>query len=123
MDDTRDIAETLGVTQLSQNEQAQVIAEYEQRVGELIDEALTDEQQEEYESIINGDVAVIADWLEKNIPDYRSQPAYQAFAEEQGDIPADKVYASMAWIQVNYPNYQTVVERVAADVRAKYAIA
>ncbi len=56
--------------------------ELEIRVGQGIGVGLTDEQMDEFERI--DDLAVAADWLEKNVPDYRSviERIYENFKQE-----------------------------------------
>ena len=107
------IIEQLGINNLPSDEKEAVINEAQLRIGEAVSEQLTDDKLNEYQAIIDGDNDVIATWLEKNVPDYKNEVAYQSFEEgvesdpERND-PA-KLFASIAWVQITVPHIQDIV--------------
>ena len=109
------IIEQLGINNLPSDEKEAVINEAQLRIGEAVSEQLTDDKLNEYQAIIDGDNDVIATWLEKNVPDYKNEAAYQSFEEgveldpERND-PA-KLFASIAWVQITVPHIQDIVAK------------
>lgn len=96
------------------------------RLGETLDANLTDEERHEYQSIIDGDSAFIASWLESNLPNYKESTAYRELSlpnnTPDDEVPADKVIASLAWTKRHFPNLQETVERIAAELRTEIAV-
>ena len=121
MDDSQDIVKQLGIEELSPDEQTDIIERYEARIGEVLEEGLSEEQIHEYQAIIDGRQEVIDAWLRENDADYRDSALYKALDDEESEVPADKVYASIAWIRHNCSNYETVVEQVTNEFRSQYA--
>ncbi|MDB5159872.1 MAG: hypothetical protein JWO99_135 [Candidatus Saccharibacteria bacterium] len=117
-----DLITELGIEALEPERQLRIIDELNIRVGEAIMSGLAEEQITEYEAIINGDQAVISSWLASNDPGYADTIAYQQLAEgvesDPDKVPADKVYASMAWIEKNSPNLSETVAGIKADLKA-----
>jgi len=116
-----DIISELGIETLEPAKQQRIIDELNMRVGEAVLGHLTEDQVREYEAIINGDQAVITSWLQANDPGYADTIAYQQLAEgyetDPDKVPADKVYASMAWIEKNNPNLGKVVAEIKEDIK------
>jgi len=116
-----DIISELGIEALEPTKQQRIIDELNMRVGEAVLGHLTEDQVREYEAIINGDQAVITSWLQANDPGYADTIAYQQLAEgyetDPDKVPADKVYASMAWIEKNNPNLGKVVAEIKEDIK------
>lgn len=112
----------LGIEDYSPERQQRVLDELNMLVGEAMLGHLSEKQVTEYESIINGDQEVITAWLTENDPDYQDSVAYQQLAEGYEDdpdkVPADKVYASMAWIEKNNPNLSETVSMIKAKLKA-----
>jgi isocitrate lyase len=120
--DSDELITELGIEGYSPEEQQRVLDELNMLVGEAMLSHLSEEQVSEYEAIINGDQEVITSWLTANDPDYRASIAYQQLAEGYEDdpdkVPADKVYASMAWIEKNNPNLSETVAMIKATLKA-----
>jgi len=116
-----DIISELGIEALEPAKQQRIIDELNMRVGEAVLGHLSEEQVREYEAIINGDQEVITSWLQANDPGYADTIAYQQLAEgyetDPDKVPADKVYASMAWIEKNNPNLGKVVAEIKEDIK------
>jgi succinate dehydrogenase flavin-adding protein (antitoxin of CptAB toxin-antitoxin module) len=117
-----DLIIELGIEHLTPEEQQRVLDELNMLVGEAMLGHLSEEQVSEYEAIINGEQEVITRWLTENDPNYADSVAYQQLAEGYDDdpdkVPADKVYASMAWIEKNNPNLGETVSMIKATLKA-----
>lgn len=115
----------LGIENYSPEDQQRALDELNMLVGEAMLGHLSEEQVDEYEAIINGDQEVITSWLAENDPRYAETVAYQELAEGYEDdpdkVPADKVYASMAWIEKNNPNLNETVAMIKATLKANLA--
>jgi len=117
-----DLITELGIENYSADDQQRVLDELNMLVGEAMLGHLSDEQVQEYEAIINGNQEVITTWLTANDPGYEDTIAYQQLAEgyeaDPDKVPADKVYASMAWIEKNNPNLNETVSAIKATLKA-----
>ena len=122
---TDDLIAELGIERLTPAQQQSVIDELNMRVGEAVLGGLSAEQVKEYEAIINGHQEVITAWLTANDPGYADTVAYQqlaqGFEDDPDKVPADKVYASMAWIEKNNPNLAQTIAGIKADLKASLA--
>ena len=105
----QDLIAELGIEGLTPEEQATIIDNLNYDIGDALESSLSEEQLEEYQSIIDGDQAVIDAWLQHNVPHFKETPAFKELNEDADDIPADKVFASIAWIQFNAPHFEQVV--------------
>ena len=118
-----DIITELGIGHLTPAQQQRVIDELDMRVGEAAVQGLSSEQLHEYEAIINGHQEVISNWLEENDPHYTDTVIYQQLAQgfesDPEKVPADKVYASMAWVEKNSPNLGQAVAAIKDDIKSK----
>ena len=125
MMNTEDLIVELGIERLTPAQQQSVIDELNMRVGEAVLGGLSAEQVKEYEAIINGHQEVISAWLKANDPGYADTVAYQqlaqGFEDDPDKVPADKVYASMAWIEKNNPNLSQTIAGIKADLKATLA--
>ena len=125
MMNTEDLIVELGIERLTPAQQQSVIDELNMRVGEAVLGGLSAEQVKEYEAIINGHQEVISAWLKANDPGYADTVAYQqlaqGFEDDPDKVPADKVYASMAWIEKNNPNLSQTIAGIKADLKASLA--
>jgi hypothetical protein len=116
----------LGITEASEEEQQEIITGAQLRIGEAISEQLTDDQLAEYQAIIDGDEHVIYAWLDTNISMYKEEPVYQSFEEgvetdPEHNNPA-KLFASLAWVQMNVPDIQDVVAEVLESYKQELAV-
>jgi len=106
-----DILAKLGASDAPDDEKALLLEQVRTLVGEAISDTLSEQQLTEYQAIIDDDTSVINAWLEQNIPEYKTHPLYEEFAEaNKGD--AEKLFASVAWIEVNVPTRQEIIETV-----------
>ena len=125
MMNTDDLIVELGIERLTLAQQQSVIDELNMRVGEAVLGGLSTDQVKEYEAIINGHQDVITAWLKANDPEYTETTAYQqlaqGFEDDPDKVPADKVYASMAWIEKNNPNLNQTIAGIKADLKASLA--
>ena len=71
--------------------------ELELRVGTKLSDGMTDEQLEEFESIIDRKDDVIVMWLEKNVPDYHNDVIFMQLQTSTGlDVNDSKLRADYA---------------------------
>ena len=108
-----DIIEKLGIQDWSEAEQNEAVEAATHRIGLAVTDTLSEEQFNEYQAIVNDDKAVINAWLEKNVPDYEKSAVFQQFEEGVAEDPEQndpkKLFASIAWIQLNVPNVQELI--------------
>ena len=90
--------------------------ELELRVGTKLSDGMSDEQLEEFESIIDRKDDVITKWLAEYVPDYYNDEAFERIKQATGlDVndPALRAeYAATKWLEVNRPDYRDVVAEV-----------
>ena len=113
------------VTELYVNDETRVLFEavaYE--VGFKVLQNLTDRQLGEYEAIVNADQSVIDAWLEQHIPDYKTSPVYQQIEAGYENDPEKndpvKLFAGIAWLQQNSPEYETIANEVASEFTPRF---
>lgn len=115
------LVEQLGIGNLPQERQAGILEELNYKIGQAIAEGYSEQQTSEYEAIVNDDKEVIDAWLAQNVPDYKNSPVYKELAsgydEDPEHVNPAKVFASLAWTQVNSPNAQEVVTQVIDDFK------
>lgn len=116
-----DIIKQLGIESLPEEKQNEIVEGATLRLGNAVMEGLTEQQFNEYQDIVNDDASVIDAWLAANVPDYKSSPVYQAFEEGYDADPEknrpEKLFASIAWIQSNVPNVETLITDTLADYK------
>ena len=90
--------------------------ELELRVGTKLSEGLSDVQLEEFEKIIDRDETKVDEWLTFNAPNYQQDAAFTRLAEtaklDIGDVRLKSEFAATKWLEVNRPDYRTVVAEV-----------
>ena len=122
MPEDTELIQELGIENLTPQEQQNVIDELNMQVGEALAEKLTTEQLEEYQQIIDGNQEVITSWLASNAPDYLETEAYKEIekgvAGDPEHVPADKIYAYLAWVDVNNPDLEKTVVEIKAHIKA-----
>lgn len=117
------IIEELGIAELSASEQEELVAEYYALIGEAIAEGRSEGELNEFQAIIDGNQTVIDAWLSRHRPDYENDPSYQALLDlttndNPEGVQPDKMFASAAWVQVNVPNLEELIDRVTEEVKA-----
>lgn len=95
--------------------------ELELRVGTKLSEGMSDEQLEEFESIIDRKDEVVTTWLEKFAPDYHQDESFgriqQATGLDVNDPGLRAEYAATKWLEVNRPDYRDVVASVLDELK------
>lgn len=98
-----------------------IFSELEQRVGVRLSDGLTDEQLAEFESFVDRDAAKVQAWISAFTPQYTSDSVYQQLKSSApdgvGELAILAEYASLKWLSMNRPDYQTVVARVIEEIK------
>ena len=95
----------------------------EYQVGIRLSEGMSDDQLEEFESIIDRKPEVITNWLAVNAPAYQEDQVFvklqQASGLAAGDEGLRAEYAATKWLEVNRPDYRDVVARTLDEIKAE----
>lgn len=95
--------------------------ELELRVGTKLSDGMSDEQLEEFESIIDRKDDVISAWLNKYVPDYYNDEAFGRIQKATGldvnDAGLRAEYAATKWLEVNRSDYRDVVAGVLDELK------
>lgn len=95
--------------------------ELELRVGTKLSDGMSDEQLEQFESIIDRKDDAVTAWLEKHAPDYHNDESFsriqQATKLDVNDPGLRAEYAATKWLEVNRPDYREVVASVLAEIK------
>ena len=98
-----------------------IYEELELRVGTKLSEGLSDDQLEEFESIIDRKDEVIVAWLNQHAPDYHNDDAFariqQATQADPNDPGLRAEYVATKWLEVNRPDYRQVVAQVLDELK------
>lgn len=98
-----------------------IYEELELRVGTKLSEGLTDDQLTQFEKIVDQDQPTIDVWLDKNAPDYPSDPTFIRIQESTQLDPNDPKlkaeYSATKWLEVNRPDYRQVVAEVLDNLK------
>lgn len=84
----------------------------ELRVGEALSADMSDEQLDEFSNIVDGDEAVIVDWLDEHDPDYRESPLYTRLRQVgfEDSTRLRNEYTATRWLEVARPNFRDIVQ-------------
>ena len=97
--------------------------ELELRVGTKLSDGMSNEQLEEFESIIDRKDEVVTAWLEKYAPDYHNDESFsriqQATGMDMNDPGLRAEYAATKWLEVNRPDYRDVVASVLDEIKGE----
>jgi len=97
--------------------------ELELRVGTKLSDGMTDVQLEEFESIIDKVDTVIVGWLAKNAPDYHNDAGFLQLQKttqlDVNDPGLRSEYAATKWLEVNRPDYKSVVSQVLGEIKSE----
>lgn len=122
MVDKDQLIKELGLENLGYAEQQAIYEDFTYELGAAISDGLEDAQMDEFTAIINGDEDTISAWLASHTPNYREDPTYQeleiGYQDDPEKVPANKVYASIAWVRVNRPDFESIMTRVKREFRA-----
>jgi hypothetical protein len=95
--------------------------ELEIRVGTELSDGMSDDQLEEFESIIDHKDDVVIAWLVKHAPDYRDNPIFiqlqQTTKIDVNDPSLRAEYAATKWLEMNRADYREVVLRILDDLK------
>ncbi len=95
--------------------------ELELRVGTKLSDGMSDDQLEEFESIIDRKDEVIVAWLAQYAPNYHNDEAFSRIQQATGldvnDPGLRAEYAATKWLEVNRPDYREVVAQVLDDLK------
>ena len=94
----------------------------EGRVGVQLSEGLSDNQLEEFESIIDRNEDSVRQWLKVHVPDFQNDPIFAGLLRQNPNLQPDNIalqseYAATKWLEVNRPDYRDVVARVMQDLK------
>lgn len=102
-----------------------IYSELEMRVGTKLSDGMSDEQLEEFGSIIDRNDAIIVGWLQKYAPDYYNDESFSKIQEATGldvnDAALRAEYAATKWLEVNRPDYKDVVAQVMNEIKNEVA--
>lgn len=95
--------------------------ELELRVGTKLSDGMTDDQLEEFESIIDRKDDVIVAWLSQYVPNYYNDESFSRIQQATGldvnDPGLRAEYAATKWLEVNRPDYRDVVAQVLDELK------
>jgi len=95
--------------------------ELELRVGTKLSDGMSDAQLEEFESIIDKKDDIIVSWLSKNTPDYHNDEIFLKLQKATGmdvnDSNLRSEYAATKWLEINRPDYKSVVTQVLEEIK------
>jgi hypothetical protein len=121
------IIEALGITDWSEDKREPVVIEATMRIGTGIVGQLSEQQYTEYKAIVDDNQDVIDAWLDQNIPDYKDNEEYRQIAASYDSDPEknnpNKLFATIAWVQVNVPNLQQIIDDTLTAYRQELASA
>lgn len=118
------LLDELGLGSLAGQERAEfkeyVKTTLQERVGERLTEGMSDETLDEFGYFMDGNVDGMKQWLNEHIENYQQDPNYQQFVAanpnaSEADILSS--YGSLAWLQVNRPDYPEVVKQTLDGLR------
>ena len=90
-----------------------------------LSEGMSQEQLDEFASIIDRKMDVITQWLNQYAPNFTQEEIFQRLQQASGlqaDDPALKAeYAATKWLEVNRPDYRDVVARTFEEMKKEIA--
>jgi uncharacterized protein DUF5663 len=115
----------LGLDQLPEDQKQafkeHIYSQLELRVGTRLSDGLSDAQLAEFESFVDRDAAKVQAWISQHVPDYQNDESYkQLKANAPANIDERTLlaeYASLKWLSLNRPDYQTVVSQVIEELK------
>lgn len=93
----------------------------EYQVGIRLSEGMSDDQLQEFESIIDHKEDVITAWLAQHAPDYQNEEIFQRLVQASGLVATDpgvrNEFAATKWLEVNRPDYRQVVAQTLEEIK------
>jgi hypothetical protein len=118
------IIKRLGAETLSAELQNDILEAVRVLIGEAISEGLSEQQVNEYEAIIDDHEIAIDLWLKQHVPNYKDSVVYQQFVEGYEEDPEhnrpEKLFANLAWVELNVPNVKGITNKVIDEFKAKH---
>ncbi|MDD3035826.1 MAG: DUF5663 domain-containing protein [Candidatus Saccharimonadaceae bacterium] len=100
--------------------------ELELRVGTKLSEGMTNEQLDEFESIIDRKEGAVEAWIQKNVPNYQTDETFLQLVNKAGlksDDPTFKSeFVATKWLELNRPNYRGVVAHVLEEIKQEVLV-
>jgi len=122
-----ELIEQLAIQDWPEDKQNEAVEMAVFRIGEAITAELSEQQFNEYKAIVDDNHDVIDGWLDQNVPDYKESPIYQEFEQGYDEDPEKnnpaKLFASMAWVQMNVPNVPEVIAQALDTYKKELAAA
>lgn len=116
MQDEQYIIDKLDANDWPEDKKGYAVLEATMRIGESLLQGLDEQRTSEYKAIVDDNHDVITAWLDRNVPDYKSNPVYQEIeAGYESDVEKNnpaKLFATIAWVQLNVPDLQERIDSV-----------
>lgn len=117
----------LGLDQLPEEQRQaflqHIYEELELRVGTKLSDGLSDEQLDEFESIIDRKEDAVNTWLANHATNYQADEVFVRLQQSTGlgaDDPRLKAeFAATKWLETNRPDYRTVVAQVLEELKGE----
>ncbi len=98
-----------------------IYEQLEYQVGINLSEGMSDAQLEEFEGIIDRLPEAVDLWVQKNSPEYQSDPVFIKIQAASGADPQSAElkaeYAATKWLEVNRPDYRDVVSATLESIK------
>jgi hypothetical protein len=97
-----------------------IYSQLELRVGTRLSDGLTDEQLEEFESFVDRKEDRVRGWIMRYVPQYQNDASYQQLrtnAPTADELTILSEFASLKWLAMNRPDYQSVVVQVIEELK------
>lgn len=114
----------LGLDQLPEDQRQafkdHILNQLELRVGTRLSDGLSDAQLAEFESFVDRDAQKVREWVSKNAPNYQDDQSYKQLKAGSPTVDDETLlaeYASLKWLAINRPDYQTVVAQVIEELK------
>jgi hypothetical protein len=115
----------LGLDQLPEEQRQaflqHIYEELELRVGTKLSEGLSDQQLDEFEGIIDRKEEAVDRWLSAHTPNYQADEVFVRLQQSTGLGPDDArlkaEFAATKWLEVNRPDYRSVVAVVLDELK------
>lgn len=124
--DEQYIIDTLGIADWDADRRESAVVEATMRIGNALIEPLSEQQNNEYEAIINDNHEVIDAWLAQNVPAYKDSAVYKEMEAGYNDDPEHnnpaKLFATIAWIQTNVPDLQDRIAKTLESYKQELAV-
>lgn len=92
----------------------------QERVGERLTEGMSDDTLDEFGLFMDGNVAGMKQWLDRHLPGYENSQDFIEFQRNNAGASESDIlssYGSLAWLQVNRPDYPDVVRDTMEELR------